>query len=395
MPTPPDHVVIPDATDFEDPLGLFPSEVQKVSAEIGKVPSEIQKPSSDVLLKVPPKVQTVPPERKKSLRRANAAHTFGRPFLVLTIAWLVRVFAVLIAASRRAVHVGAASCVITASAIRKLGLLSASAIRRFRLSSWRLPAWRPPALRVRTLHVRAFRVPTLRLPALSPSMWRFSHVRLQNWHLRARRLPQWRVSGFHLPPWRLPASTLAACRARATSVGSKAHQFVTQRAARGTVSAVTLSAFACGCIAGGSAVWLSGVSRHARVESTASRQNPLDHSLGSASPIAPVGIALASTTAVGNVESKSVAAPVSARATRPSYRGSLVVSSRPSGARVFLNGRNVGQTPLVLRNQPAGSRAVRVALDGYEPWSSAVQVVANTETQLRAELKMQSPTAQP
>jgi hypothetical protein len=112
-------------------------------------------------------------------------------------------------------------------------------------------------------------------------------------------------------------------------------------------------------------------------------------------PIAPVGIALASTTAVGNVESKSVAAPVSARATRPSYRGSLVVSSRPSGARVFLNGRNVGQTPLVLRNQPAGSRAVRVALDGYEPWSSAVQVVANTETQLRAELKMQSPTAQP
>ena len=66
-----------------------------------------------------------------------------------------------------------------------------------------------------------------------------------------------------------------------------------------------------------------------------------------------------------------------------------------TGARVFLNGRNVGQTPLVLRNQTAGSRAVRVALDGYEPWSSAVQVVADTETQLRAELKMQRATAQP
>jgi hypothetical protein len=73
----------------------------------------------------------------------------------------------------------------------------------------------------------------------------------------------------------------------------------------------------------------------------------------------------------------------------------LVVNSRPSGARVFLNGRSVGQTPLVLRNQAAGSRAVRVALDGYEPWSSAVQVIADTETHLRAELKVQRPAAQP
>jgi hypothetical protein len=49
---------------------------------------------------------------------------------------------------------------------------------------------------------------------------------------------------------------------------------------------------------------------------------------------------------------------------------------------VFLNGRSVGTTPLVLRNQAAGSRAVRVAMDGYESWSSAVRVVADTETRL-------------
>jgi len=36
----------------------------------------------------------------------------------------------------------------------------------------------------------------------------------------------------------------------------------------------------------------------------------------------------------------------------------------------------VGTTPLVLRNQAAGSRAVRVAMDGYESWSSAVRVLA-------------------
>jgi hypothetical protein len=62
---------------------------------------------------------------------------------------------------------------------------------------------------------------------------------------------------------------------------------------------------------------------------------------------------------------------------------------------VFLNGRSVGTTPLVLRNQIAGSRAVRVAMDGYESWSSAVQVNADTETRLRAELKAQRPSAQP
>jgi PEGA domain-containing protein len=49
----------------------------------------------------------------------------------------------------------------------------------------------------------------------------------------------------------------------------------------------------------------------------------------------------------------------------------------------------------VLRNQPAGSRAIRVALDGYEPWSAAVRVVADTETHLRAELRSQRPSAQP
>jgi PEGA domain len=147
---------------------------------------------------------------------------------------------------------------------------------------------------------------------------------------------------------------------------------------------VTLSAFACGVIAGGSAVWLSGASRNAGVAATASAQLPLDVAHVTAPPVAPVGKPLAKS-----------AATVSANARRPLFRGSLVVNSRPSGARVFLNGRSVGQTPLVLRNQAAGSRAVRVALDGYEPWSSAVQVIADTETHLRAELKVQRPAAQP
>jgi len=155
-----------------------------------------------------------------------------------------------------------------------------------------------------------------------------------------------------------------------------------------------LTTFACGFVSGASALWLSGVSRHARVESTGSQQTPFDASRAAASPIDPIGTASASTPAVESTESAVARTTASAGVRRPVFRGSLVVNSRPSGARVFLNGRSVGETPLVLRNQPAGSRAVRVALDGYEPWSSAVQVIADTETRLRAELKIQRP-AQP
>jgi hypothetical protein len=53
---------------------------------------------------------------------------------------------------------------------------------------------------------------------------------------------------------------------------------------------------------------------------------------------------------------------------------------------VFINGRSVGRTPIVLANQPAGSRAVRLTLDGYESWSSAVRVVANQENVITADL---------
>jgi hypothetical protein len=73
----------------------------------------------------------------------------------------------------------------------------------------------------------------------------------------------------------------------------------------------------------------------------------------------------------------------------------LIVNSLPSGARVLLNGRTVGTTPLVLPDQPAGSGAVRIAMEGYEPWSAAVQVVAYTSTRLRAELKRRSEPAEP
>jgi PEGA domain-containing protein len=85
--------------------------------------------------------------------------------------------------------------------------------------------------------------------------------------------------------------------------------------------------------------------------------------------------------------------PVAARVVKPrtpTFHGSLAVSSRPSGAQVFLNGRSAGRTPLVLNDQAAGSRAVQVALEGYRPWSSVVQIVTGSETRLDATLTQQT-----
>jgi PEGA domain-containing protein len=166
------------------------------------------------------------------------------------------------------------------------------------------------------------------------------------------------------------------------------------RISRGApVSTIAISAFAGGIVVGGSAVWLSGASRHVGAE-----PEPVQPAaVVSQAPISPATPAHARS--FTDVELPAVAsrtrpaAPAGSK--RPQFRGSLIVNSRPSGAKVFLNGRSVGTTPLVLRNQAAGSRAVRVAMDGYESWSSAVQVNAFTETRLRAELKAERPSAQP
>jgi len=363
MSLPPDTVFVSEATDSpEDPLGLFPSETQRVPSEIENQNflSESEQPVPDP--------------------SARAVHTAGRRFVALSIALLVRVFAVLMTALRRVVGFVAAATGLAVSAVRRLR------IPRWRLPAWHASVWHLPKLDLRRLQLPRWHLPTLGLPISRLLTWR---PRFPTWHLPSLRVPRLRfresrLPALRLPAWRLPTLRIAAWTTRAASAGSEARPFVRQVAARTPISAVTLSAFACGVIAGGSAVWLSGASRNAGVAATASAQLPLDVAHVTAPPVAPVGKALAKS-----------AATVSANARRPLFRGSLVVNSRPSGARVFLNGRSVGQTPLVLRNQAAGSRAVRVALDGYEPWSSAVQVIADTETHLRAELKVQRPAAQP
>ena len=72
------------------------------------------------------------------------------------------------------------------------------------------------------------------------------------------------------------------------------------------------------------------------------------------------------------------------------YRGALALTSSPDGAQVVLNGKVVGQTPVVLNDLPVGSRAIVVRRDGYSPWSASVRVIANQRTTVRATLIPQS-----
>lgn len=79
---------------------------------------------------------------------------------------------------------------------------------------------------------------------------------------------------------------------------------------------------------------------------------------------------------------KKTAAP----AKNASGAGSMVVDSRPAGARVFVNDRLVGRTPLAIPGLPAGPATVRIEMDGYQRWATTVRVNAGEQTRVAASL---------
>jgi hypothetical protein len=69
------------------------------------------------------------------------------------------------------------------------------------------------------------------------------------------------------------------------------------------------------------------------------------------------------------------------------FIGGLTVVSRPPGASVFLDGKNLGTTPLSVPGIAAGSHAIRLEYDGYHRWTSAIRVVANEQNRVTASLE--------
>jgi len=70
-----------------------------------------------------------------------------------------------------------------------------------------------------------------------------------------------------------------------------------------------------------------------------------------------------------------------------SFTGGLTVDSRPPGAKVYIDGRLVGTTPLESRGVSAGEHAIRLERDGYRRWTSAVRVVSNEQNRVTASLE--------
>jgi hypothetical protein len=65
----------------------------------------------------------------------------------------------------------------------------------------------------------------------------------------------------------------------------------------------------------------------------------------------------------------------------------LTVDSRPAGARVFLDGKLIGTTPLSSTPIAAGDHAIRLEHDGYKNWTGAVRVVASEQARVTASLE--------
>ncbi|HEV3140854.1 MAG TPA: PEGA domain-containing protein, partial [Vicinamibacterales bacterium] len=68
------------------------------------------------------------------------------------------------------------------------------------------------------------------------------------------------------------------------------------------------------------------------------------------------------------------------------FTGVLSVDSRPAGARVYLDGRLVGTTPL-QSPASAGEHAIRLERDGYRRWTSAIRILSNEQNRVTASLE--------
>jgi serine/threonine protein kinase len=77
-------------------------------------------------------------------------------------------------------------------------------------------------------------------------------------------------------------------------------------------------------------------------------------------------------------------APASSTGT---FTGSIYVDSRPRGARVSIDGKSVGVTPLRVGDVRIGTRIVRLELPDYRIWSSTARVAAGQESRVTGSLE--------
>jgi serine/threonine-protein kinase len=67
--------------------------------------------------------------------------------------------------------------------------------------------------------------------------------------------------------------------------------------------------------------------------------------------------------------------------------GSIEIDTRPPGARVRIDNRDVGVTPIVVGDIREGTHSIRLELAGYRPWVTTVTVKAGARTRIAASLE--------
>ncbi len=82
------------------------------------------------------------------------------------------------------------------------------------------------------------------------------------------------------------------------------------------------------------------------------------------------------------LERSRPAAPVS-------FTGSLYVDSRPRGARVFLDGKEIGTTPMQAGDIRSGAHVVRLELKDHRTWTASTRVVAGEVARVTGSLERQ------
>ena len=80
-------------------------------------------------------------------------------------------------------------------------------------------------------------------------------------------------------------------------------------------------------------------------------------------------------------------APERPSAQPTAYTGSIYVDSRPRGARVLLDGKMVGVTPLRIPDVRIGSHVIRLQLQDHRDWTASTRVVAGQEARVTGSLE--------
>jgi serine/threonine protein kinase len=88
-----------------------------------------------------------------------------------------------------------------------------------------------------------------------------------------------------------------------------------------------------------------------------------------------------------SAKAKTSAATPPAKPAPTATSGSIFVDSRPRGARVVLDGKVIGTTPLRIPDVSVGSHAIRLELADHQPWTNTAQVAAGQEARVTGSLE--------